>query len=167
MVATLTKSKLHATSISLNIATREAVLPLLQQALFTTIDMKWRLKQAHWNVKGSNFIALHELFDELATEQDAHADELAERMTALGGHPLSDIREVAKHSPLKVTPLEATTPSELLKDLAYAYAAMGEQFRQALDESEKVEDAVTADLFTGMAGTLDMRLWFIEAHLAS
>jgi starvation-inducible DNA-binding protein len=160
-------SSLHASRITLPQETRLAVLPLLQTALYATIDLKWRIKQAHWNIKGPNFIALHNLFDELAAEQDVHADELAERMTALGGHPISDIREVASNSILGQTPLKATTANELLTDLAEAYATMHEDFANSIERSGEANDSVTEDLFTGMTRTLAMRLWFIEAHFAN
>jgi starvation-inducible DNA-binding protein len=155
----------HATRNPLPQASRNMVLPALQQALFASIDLTWQLKQAHWNIKGPQFASLHALFDELTTEQQAHADELAERMTALGGHPLSDVRQVSQHSPLPASPLDATQASELLPHLATAFAELARTLRQGLDSAAEADDPATEDLFTGQLRTLDMRLWFLEAHL--
>ncbi len=57
---------MHTTSIDLPVAKREPVIKNLNQHLATLIDLKLQAKQAHWNVKGPQFIALHELFDKVA-----------------------------------------------------------------------------------------------------
>lgn len=67
---TSNKPSLHPTLNSLPAATRVKVVPLLARGLAEAGDLKLQAKQAHWNLKGPNFIALHELFDHVA----AHAD---------------------------------------------------------------------------------------------
>ena len=68
------------------------MVSLLNQQLADTFDLYSQVKQAHWNVKGPQFIALHELFDRLAGELQAHVDLIAERATALGGKALGTVR---------------------------------------------------------------------------
>ena len=58
---------------------------LLNRSLASAIDLERQATQAHWNVKGPNFIALHELFDKVAEATEEFSDLLAERVTALGG----------------------------------------------------------------------------------
>jgi starvation-inducible DNA-binding protein len=65
--------------------TRTKVIELLNARLADAIDLGAQTKHAHWNVKGPNFIALHELFDKVAESVEEHIDTLAERVTALGG----------------------------------------------------------------------------------
>ena len=77
--------KSFPTHIDLPAETRQSVIKLLNQQLADTFDLQSQVKQAHWNVKGPTFIALHELFDELAEELEEHIDGTAERATALGG----------------------------------------------------------------------------------
>jgi starvation-inducible DNA-binding protein len=48
-------------------------------------------------VKGPNFIALHELFDRVATELDPIVDDIAERVTTLGGTALGTVRVAAQN----------------------------------------------------------------------
>jgi len=76
---------LHPTKIDIPEDKRIDLIALLQGALTEAIDLKLQSKQAHWNVRGPNFIALHELFDQVAGIVEGFADEIAERITTLGG----------------------------------------------------------------------------------
>jgi starvation-inducible DNA-binding protein len=76
---------MHDTKNDLPARTRAKVIDSLNARLADAIDLGAQAKHAHWNVKGANFIALHELFDKLAESVEEHIDELAERITALGG----------------------------------------------------------------------------------
>jgi starvation-inducible DNA-binding protein len=73
--------ELHNTKIDLPADKRGQIIDILNRRLADATDLKSQAKQAHWNVKGANFIALHELFDEISTEVEAHIDEIAERVT--------------------------------------------------------------------------------------
>ncbi len=75
---------MHNTKIDISKETREQIIGLLNARLADSLDLKSQAKQAHWNVKGPSFIALHELFDEVATKVDTHVDDIAERITELG-----------------------------------------------------------------------------------
>src|SRR5437660_6555618 len=66
-------------------STRGQVIDLLNQRLADAIDLELQAKQAHWNVKGPQFIALHKLFDEIHAAADEYVDLLAERIVQLGG----------------------------------------------------------------------------------
>ena len=80
--------------------TRKAMINVLQKRLSDTIDLAAQAKQAHWNVKGPNFIALHELFDGLHGELTAHTDLIAERLVALGGQAYGMIQDAARQTSL-------------------------------------------------------------------
>ena len=79
----MTTNRNIATRIDLKDNTRATMTALLNQQLVDTIDLYTQVKQAHWNVKGPHFIALHELFDKLAEELEGPVDDIAERVTAL------------------------------------------------------------------------------------
>jgi starvation-inducible DNA-binding protein len=83
--APMSTSPLRATRITLPENTRVHSVVLLQEGLVHALDLERQAKQAHWNVRGSNFSALHALFDQVADEDVAHADLCAERLVALGG----------------------------------------------------------------------------------
>lgn len=68
---------------------------VLNQQLADASDLLSQVKQAHWNVKGPAFWQLHRLFDEVAEQADGWIDELAERITALGGYARGTVRMAA------------------------------------------------------------------------
>ncbi len=88
------RTKLYPTRNDLPEATRRAMITLLNQQLADALDLGLQAKQAHWNVKGPNFLSLHELFDKVATELDELTDELAERAVELGGYDNKGLGEV-------------------------------------------------------------------------
>lgn len=152
------------TRIDLAPEVREKSIALLNARLADAIDLKLQAKQAHWNVKGRNFIAVHELFDAIAGRIDAQVDELAERVTALGGVAEGTLQAVAGRTTLTAYPVQ-TAPGEHVARLADALAVYGKAVRAAIDATTEAGDAVTADLFTGIARAVDKDLWFLEAHL--
>ncbi|MCC6917957.1 MAG: DNA starvation/stationary phase protection protein Dps [Alphaproteobacteria bacterium] len=156
---------MHKTSIDLPLQTRDAMARLLNARLADTIDLSLQIKQAHWNVKGPNFIALHELFDRLHGEAEAYYDDIAERVTALGGTAYGTSKTVAENSTLPDYPANITAGLDHVKALAASYAALGKVVRADIETAAGAGDADTADLFTGLSRGLDKTLWFLEAHL--
>jgi starvation-inducible DNA-binding protein len=78
---------MYKTKIDLSEKTRRNVIVILNERLSDAIDLQSQVKQAHWNVKGPHFIALHELFDKISDAMLEQIDEIAERITSLGGTP--------------------------------------------------------------------------------
>lgn len=145
--------------------TRKAVIALLNARLADTIDLRLAVKQAHWNVKGPNFIALHELFDQIQARVDTFTDDIAERAVALGGVVAGTSQAASKSTNLEAYPLDVIDEKAHLAALAERLAAYGKLVRAAIDASDEAGDKDTADLFTGVSRQIDKDLWFIEAHL--
>jgi len=145
--------------------TRTRVIELLNTRLADAIDLGAATKHAHWNVKGPNFIALHELFDKVAETIEAHVDTLAERVTALGGRAHGTLAAVARTTTLKPYPEDISEGLSHVDALSAALADHGAKLRAAIDAAGKLGDADTADLFTGISRETDKHLWFLEAHL--
>jgi len=159
------ETKTFPTRIDIDEKVRKDLIAKLNLTLCTAIDLQSQLKQAHWNVKGPNFIQLHEMFDEFAGEITGYVDMMAERVTTLGGLALGTTRVAAANSLLDEFPVEATNEKEILNALADRYATFAKHIRKEIDATDKLGDADTADLYTEISRTIDMRLWFIESHL--
>ena len=143
---------------------RRGAIDLLNQQLADALDVALQAKQAHWNVKGPNFIALHELFDEVVDELFEHADDLAERAVELGGTALGTARAAAQTSRLAEYPLDIDSGREHVMALSGALAKFGASARAGIDAANALGDADTVDLFTEISRGVDKLLWKVEAH---
>ncbi len=161
----MSKPKMHKTSIDLDVETRQQMVELLNQQLADTFDLYSQTKQAHWNVKGLQFIQLHELFDKLAAELLDHVDTIAERSTTLGGTALGTARMAAANSRLPEYSVDTVSGRDSVEALVERYAELAATTRAAIDRADELGDVDTSDLFTGVSRGLDKSLWFLEAHL--
>ena len=148
-------------------AIRKEAIVLLNNTVAELFDLFARIKQAHWNVRGTTFIGLHKLLDEFAERTLKHIDLAAERATALGGIVEGSLRESAKHSHLKKKeePLSISGMSDWIHELADVHAAVGAHVRAAIKKLTDAEDFGTADLLTDVLRALDLQLWLLEAHI--
>lgn len=144
---------------------RTAVVELLNQHLADLFDLYTQTKYAHWNVKGRQFYQLHLLFDELAEKVEESVDEVAERITALGGLARGTARMAAENSRLEEFPVDTISAEDVLRVTADRYAATAEHVRGGIDQAGEHGDQGSADLLTDVVRMLDKSLYFIEAHL--
>ena len=158
------KTRLFETRIDIPQEARTQLVTLLNQQLANTFDLFSQTKQAHWNVKGRDFYQLHELFDRLAEMIFPFVDEIAERVTTLGGLATGTARMAAQATALPEYP-EVVSGEESLTALVERYGLAAESVRECIDQAEELEDKDTADLLTEYSRELDKALWFIEAHL--
>src|SRR5215469_1004165 len=143
---------------------RTELIGILNQRLADAVDLQTQIKQAHWNVKGPHFIGLHELFDKIAEDVESYVDLIAERIVQLGGIALGTVREAAARSRLEEYPLAIADGMAHVEAVARALSTFGREARMTIDEADKLGDADTADLFTGISRGMDQWLWFVEAH---
>ncbi|MEM9137421.1 MAG: DNA starvation/stationary phase protection protein Dps [Cyanobacteria bacterium P01_F01_bin.42] len=162
---TVSKAKLYASRIDLSAETRGELVLLLNQTLATAVDLQSQVKQAHWNVKGFNFLQLHQLFDEMSAELLEFIDLVAERITSLAGVAQGTARLAASESLVAEYPLNAVNGLEHLTALADRYGTFAAHVRNSIDQADGFGDASTADLYTEISRAMDKRLWFLEAHL--
>jgi len=157
-------ARLFQTKNDLPEATRVEVIALLNQRLADCIDLQTQCKQAHWNVKGPTFIALHKLFDEINESVEEYVDLIAERIVQLGGIAEGTIGAVEGRSTLVDYPLTLSSGAEHVAALSDALAAFGRTARVGIEEMNELEDAGSADILTEISRGVDQWLWFVEAH---
>src|SRR5262245_30543269 len=141
---------------------RMKAVDLLNARLADAIDLQTQIKQAHWNVKGPNFIALHELFDQINEDVEGYVDAIAERAVQLGGVAEGTARTAAKRSSLSEYPAKTADGRDHVEALSSVLALFGRSVRKAIDDACDLD---TADLFTEISRGIDKWLWFVEAHL--
>lgn len=152
-------------SIALKANAKTAVIDILNARLADAIDLALITKQAHWNLKGPNFIAIHEMLDPIRAAIDTHADTIAERIAQLDGIALGTSQIVAKATRLAPYPTDIRKTSDHLAALSERFAALANQVREDINATDEAGDADAADILTAFSRELDKDLWFIKSHL--
>ena len=142
---------------------RNAVIERLNIHLANTMDLYTQVKQAHWTIKGPQFFARHELFDSVAAHLREQSDDIAERISTLGGYPAGTIRMAAKAS--AITPFDTghVSGGHLMKDLITRFSMHASMIREMLGHVEG-KDPASADLLTEQLRAVELDLWFFESH---
>ncbi len=165
MATSLARARTFETSVDIPSAARAKSIDMLNQHLADSFDFWSQVKQAHWNVKGSDFWQLHKLFDEVAERAAEWVDLFAERVTALGGYANGTVRMAAGSSTLPEFPTDITDSMDYVRAVADRLGAFTNSARAAIDRTEKLGDMNTSDLFTEISRCADKYLYFLEAHL--
>jgi starvation-inducible DNA-binding protein len=155
---------MHRTKNDLPEELRAQLIEILNARLADSIDLEYQAKQGHWNVKGDQFRALHELFDEVATAASEYTDLIAERVTQLGGTALGTVRVAAQNSSLSEYPHDIFDGDSHVEAMSNALSTFAANVRRDIDRTTELQDAGTADLLTEISRGVDKHLWFVEAH---
>lgn len=145
-------------------AKADQVVETLQGRLTAMIDLQLTLKHIHWNVVGSNFIAVHELLDTQTTGAREMSDALAERIATLGGEPTGTPGFVVKHRTWDDYGLGRDLTDRHLEALDHVYNGLLTDHRAAIAEFDEL-DLVSQDLLITQARELEEYQWFVRAHL--
>ena len=145
---------MHPTKNDLPESVRARGADLCNRRLADAIDLQTQCKYAHWNVKGPNFIALHELFDKVTEDVENYVDLIAERVVQLGGSADGTARMIVKRSSLPEYGTSNPSGHDHVEALSLALTSFGKLARRAIDESNEIKDADTADIFTEISGSV-------------
>lgn len=154
----------HATRNSLSEDVRTKVCDVLLARMADAIDMTLMAKQAHWNVKGPQFRALHMQFDEVHDAARVAMDLIAERAVMLGAQVFGTVRATAKASSLEEYPLDISEDQDHVRALADRLGVFGGKIRDAIDATDDLGDKDTSDMFTEISRAIDMQTWMVESH---
>ena len=157
---------MHLTHNTLSENIRTQSVAALNKHLAAAIDLHGQIKQAHWNVRGPGFIAIHKMFDGVATTVLEASDLIAERTAGLGGTAEGTIQVASAKSYLVPYDLGVADEAKHIFAVSAALAAFGQQIRDAAGVSTTQGDTTTADLFTEISRGIDQQLWFVESHRA-
>jgi starvation-inducible DNA-binding protein len=157
----------HATRNALDSNAKSAAISLLSARVSDSIDFALVVKQAHWNLRGKQFIAVHEMLDKLRADTDDYVDTMAERIVQLGGVAYGTVQTVARSTALPAYPTDIFPIEDHLKELSSRLASIANAVRGNIDDADEAGDPTTADVFTEVSRGLDKWLWFLEAHIAA
>jgi starvation-inducible DNA-binding protein len=142
---------------------RKTAIGVLQGCLTDGIDLYNATRQAHWNVKGPQFHALHTMFETFYTTLATDIDELAERVVQLGGTATGTSQSVAGTTRLPAYPTDLRDGEGHVAALLERYGAVAKTLREGIAATDEAGDADTADILTGVSKNMDKALWMLEA----
>jgi len=132
----------------------------LNAALAASINLKLQAKQAHWNIRGANFMPWHELLDKVAGAADEAADALAERNVQIGHMALGLTQHLTASHDLSFSHSIVEHVHAVVSSLRHLNSAL----KTVIKDAQNAEDDVSADLATSLLGDMDKLVWFITAH---
>jgi starvation-inducible DNA-binding protein len=135
----------------------------LQSTLVDLLDLSLLAKQAHWNVYGQRFRAVHQQLDEVVTTARDYADQVAERAAALGVSPDGRAAAVAESSGLPAFDAGWIADSAVVEALVGVFATLIGRMRTRI-EATGFADAVTQDLFISLTAELEKQSWMFQAE---
>lgn len=163
--ATKMNEKMYHTRIALSDETKKKVVEVMQERLAEALDMYSQAKFAHWNVKGVNFYQLHLVFDSVADNIFPQIDEIAERLTQLGGVANGTVRQSAAASHIPEYDTSLVAGMDHVNALANALGCYCESLREASDKIDDAGDEPTSDFFKQLVVEAEEQLYFLESHL--
>jgi starvation-inducible DNA-binding protein len=144
--------------------TSEQLVGILQGRLVSLLDLGLTIKHVHWNVVGPHFIGVHQMLDPQAASVNELVDQLAERITTLGGSPDGRPGSIVQQRTWDDYSLRRDLVDAHLAALDQVYIGVITSHRDAIDATETL-DPVTQDLLIGQTETLEQFHWFVRAHL--
>ncbi|MEU6124147.1 DNA starvation/stationary phase protection protein [Streptomyces sp. NPDC047123] len=137
---------------------------LLQQRLHALNDLHLTLKHVHWNVVGPHFIAVHEMLDPQVDQVRVMADDVAERLAALGGVAQGTPGVLVRERTWEDYSVGRADAIAHLGALDLVYTGVIESLRDAIKQVGTIDPA-TEDLLIGQLRDLEKFQWFVRAHL--
>jgi starvation-inducible DNA-binding protein len=143
----------------------EELVAILQERLISLLDLGLTIKHVHWNVVGPHFIGVHQMLDPQAARVNELVDQLAERITTMGGSPDGRSGSIVKQRTWDDYELGGRDLVDAhLAALDLVYAGVITSHRKAIDATEEI-DPVTQDILIEQTESLELFHWFVRAHL--
>ena len=141
-------------------------ISILSSILANEMTLYIKLRKFHWNVSGESFMEFHKLFEGQYTQLEASIDEIAERISKLGGKTIGTMKEFSDLSIIKESPNHYPSQKEMVKELLEDHETVIIQLRKDVDISaEENKDAGTADFLTGLMEAHETMAWTLRRYL--
>ena len=141
-------------------------ISILSSNLANEMTLYIKLRKFHWNVSGESFMELHKLFEGQYTQLEKSIDEVAERISKLGGKTIGTMKEFSDLTILKESPNHYPSQKEMIKELLEDHETVIVHLRKDVDVSaEENKDAGTADFLTGLMEAHETMAWTLRRYL--
>jgi starvation-inducible DNA-binding protein len=153
-------------NIGLSAKTLTGVTGILASALSDAMILYTKTRKFHWNVSGNSFMELHKLFESQYKQLEKSIDEIAERISKLGGKTIGTMQEFLEYGSLKETPGKYPGQSDMIRELLKDHEAVVVQLRKNIDDCDDTyKDKGTADFLTGLMAEHETIAWTLRRYL--
>lgn len=125
----------------------------------------FKLHHYHWYVKGPHFPVLHAKFEELYEMAALKLDELAERILAIEGKPVSTMKEFLAQATIKEAD-KAKSENDMLSATIEDLKELIQGLKAAASSADEAKDIATSDVLTGQVEELQKQVWMLKSTLA-
>jgi starvation-inducible DNA-binding protein len=126
-----------------------------------------KMRNYHWNIAGNSFIELHRLIEEQYKKVEFLIDEIAERISKLGGKAIGSMQEFLKNSVLAESKALTVGQKEMLEDLWNDHNTMAQKLREFIETIEdETSDVVTIDFLTSVLASHESMGWMLKKYLS-
>ena len=143
----------------------ESSINCLTTVLANEVLIYTKTRKFHWNVSGNSFMELHKLFESQYTALEQEIDEVAERISKLGGKAIGTMKEFIDHSILKENSDSEVGQQEMLKELLSDHETVLKQLREYIKSVEETDDFGTADFITGLLQKHEDKSWMLRQYI--
>lgn len=146
-------------------STSVAMARKLAEILSDTYVLAVKTHGYHWNVMGPGFAGLHAFFEKQYDDLFDAADEIAERIRALGLMPDGSMEAFLQNTAIKEAGPKPIKAQAMLKDLLLSHEILRNRLVEAEDLADDIDDLVTQDLLVGRLAVHEKTMWMIRSHL--
>lgn len=141
-------------------------ISFLSSILANEMTLYIKTRKFHWNVSGESFMELHRLFEGQYKQLEEYIDEIAERVSKLGGKTIGTMKEFSDLTTLKESPNHYPSQKEMIKELLDDHEIVIIQLRKDIDLcAEENKDAGTVDFLTGLMEQHETMSWVLRRYL--
>ncbi|MGP6087390.1 Dps family protein [Antarctobacter jejuensis] len=149
-------------AVSTGVRNTETLADGIANVLADTYRLLFKTHAYHWNIEGPLFFAVHNLTEEQYQNLFAAADELAERIRALGHLAPSRLEDITKRA--RVDDLTGKpSAAEMIDDLATDHEKLAHRLHALVELSGAHKDPVTEDLATARSAFHEKAAWMLRA----
>ena len=143
----------------------EQIIEALNRDLADAYVLYHQLHKHHWNVEGAEFLDIHVFLQDVYEDVEVAADDLAERLQALGGVPHASMTTLSEHATVEP---EDEDVYDIRTSLANDLEMMGdiiESYREHIELAAGLGDHATAQMLREQLETIEEHTHHIEHYL--
>lgn len=162
----VTPTMANNVEIGLSEKNREGVVEILSTTLADLFVLRTKLRKYHWNVRGTLFHALHEMFEEQYDELAETIDDTAERIRTYGAMAPGTLQEFSEMTRLSEAPGEYPDAEAMVRDLIEDHETIIRNLREDIETcAERYKDVGSEDFLTGLLQDHQEQAWMLRAFI--